>query len=166
MAKQLSDTELLELSIELPDEDNDEDNNTNTVPSRESQDHPTMESPSSQTNSANNPHEIYHTSQKYVPPSRRTQHRHQQRTLHKLNDKLTQVQEQLSGLKRQYQINQTFTNPTSNQRNKILPHSTKGYEITTTPSRIVFRISNPYYIEWIPMAQHFLLRAPHFYKTT
>jgi len=161
MAKQPSDTELLEISIDLPDEDND----TNTVPSREYQDHPTLESPTSQTMATNNPHETDHISQKYVPPSRRTQHRHQQRTLHKLNDKLTQVQEQLSGLKHQYQINRTLTNPTSNQRGKILSHPKMGYEITTTPSRIIFRISNPHYIEWIPMAQHFLLRAPHFYKT-
>ena len=161
MATQSSDTELLEISIDPPDEDND----TNTVPSKEYKDHSTLASPTSTTMTANNPHDTGHISQKYVPPSRRTQHRQQQRTLHKLNDKLTQVQEQLSGLKRQYHTNRTLENPISHQRGKTLSHPTMGYEITTTPSRIIFRISNPHYIEWIPMGQHFLLRAPHFYKT-
>ena len=161
MATHHSDTELLEISIDPPDEEN----NTTTAPSREYQDHPALESPTSQTMTTNNSQETSHISQKYVPPNRRTQHRQHQRTLHKLNDKLTQVQEQLAGLKRQYHTNRILANPISHQRDKTFSHPTMGYEITTTPSRIIFRISNPHYIEWIPMAQHFLLRAPHFYKT-
>jgi len=161
MAKQLSDTELLDLSVDLPDEEND----LNTDASRDPQAHSTLESPTSQTISSSNLQETHHTPQAYVPPNRRTKSRYRQRTLHKLDDKLTQVQEQLLCLKRQHQMNQTSSYPTSNQRKKIFPHPVMGYEITTTPSRIIFRISNPHYIEWSPMAQHFLLRAPHVYTT-
>jgi len=102
--------------------------------------------------------------QKHAPSRQRDRQHHH--TLKKINHKLNIVHDQLSGIKRNYQLDKPSYKASIPSRYANTINTGKTYRLTTMPTKILFKISNPFYIQWQSMAQNIIIRAPHRYEKT
>ena len=159
MTSIISDTELLELSIEPFDDDMQ--NQDEELPTTKNHDNPQLK------NEAQKQQIITGTSHGIQPAFENDDRRkEQQQTLKALNKKLDSLHTHLERAKQLYapQERRPAYRPLM-QRN--LPfNSDSVYEITNSPASITFRISDRRHLRWNAQEQCLTIRAPQRFDTT
>jgi len=159
MTSTISDTDLLDLSTDLFDEDmqtQDEETSTN----KEQCTPKTNKELQVQVNASKTTQEIQTQHGEH-----QKQEKHQQ-TLHSLNKKLDSLHTHLERAKQLYasQDRRPAYRPLM-QRN--LPFNNDPiYEVTNSPASITFRISDRRHLKWNAQEQCIAIRAPHRFDTT
>jgi len=146
MDTQFSDSELLDLSMNFSEKDNEEHSSNNPplhkdppLQETEQEDQPTTP-PKTSTQ------ELQHKTQEIV----RHKVDNNRHTLRKLNHKLDKIHDQLAQAKQRLQLVDPRLAYRPLLRRNYPSKLPATYELAATPARVTFRITNPYYIQWQP----------------